>query len=181
MRLVKPLLALAIVGALAMMWTGREPVLAAYRSSDAEPEACADLRFLNPDPHLPLEGAFKVPGLRELARTAPYFHDGSKSTLRAVAGDLARSHDNVDYFPSYEIISSFPFKGMFYEPNLRSVDSAGVDHVMTQFFAGFGHTGSTDKSAPSVAESDRTQHESAAAGSDDLVCEEEVLDFYRAR
>ena len=52
--------------------------------SDAEPEECSDLRFLNPDPHLPLEGAFKVPGLRELTRTGPYFHDGSKATLRDV-------------------------------------------------------------------------------------------------
>ena len=29
-------------------------------------------------------GAFKTPTLREVARTAPYMHDGSLATLRAV-------------------------------------------------------------------------------------------------
>jgi|SRR5665213_1678564 len=35
----------------------------------------------------------------------------SKSTLRAVAGDLAADRSEIDYFPSYEIVSSFPFRG----------------------------------------------------------------------
>ena len=60
----------------------------------------------------------------------------SKATLRAVAGDLARAHDNVDYFPSYEVITGAPFRSGFYEPNLRSVRPEGVAHVMTRFFAG---------------------------------------------
>jgi cytochrome c peroxidase len=34
-----------------------------------------------------LNGAFKVPTLRNVARTAPYFHDGSAATLEAVAPD----------------------------------------------------------------------------------------------
>ena len=33
--------------------------------------------------------AFKTPGLRELSRTAPYMHDGSKATLQAVAAHYA--------------------------------------------------------------------------------------------
>ena len=40
----------------------------------------------------------------------------------------------VDYFPSYEIISSFPYKASFYEPDLRSVSPIGVKHVMKIFF-----------------------------------------------
>lgn len=52
--------------------------------SDAKPTQCTGLRFLNTDAHVPLEGAFKTPSLRELGRTAPYFHDGSKATLAAV-------------------------------------------------------------------------------------------------
>ena len=39
-------------------------------------------------------GAFKTPGLRDVARTAPYMHDGSLATLEAVvahyAGGLVR-------------------------------------------------------------------------------------------
>ena len=37
-----------------------------------------------------LKGAFKTPQLRDVARTAPYFHDGSAKTLRAVIDHYAR-------------------------------------------------------------------------------------------
>ena len=40
----------------------------------------------------------------------------SKSRLRAVAGQLARTVSRVDYFPSYEIISAPPFRGSFFRP-----------------------------------------------------------------
>lgn len=49
--------------------------------SDAEQNACRELLYLNTDSHLPLRGAFKVPTLRGLVQTAPYFHDGRFSTL----------------------------------------------------------------------------------------------------
>jgi cytochrome c peroxidase len=52
--------------------------------SDARPEQCSELRFLSHDAHVPLEGAFKTPTLRDVAQTAPYFHDGRFATLRAV-------------------------------------------------------------------------------------------------
>jgi len=52
--------------------------------SDAEQYECRELLFLNTDSHLPLRGAFKVPTLRGLNRTAPYFHDGRFETLREV-------------------------------------------------------------------------------------------------
>jgi len=58
----------------------------------------------------------------------------SKSVLRSAAGQLAQSRADTDYFPSYELIASSPFKAMFYEPNLRSVSPAGVAFVMRQFF-----------------------------------------------
>ncbi len=54
------------------------------RYSDAGPEDCAPLRFLNADAHVPLEGAFKTPSLRDVAETAPYLHDGRYATLREV-------------------------------------------------------------------------------------------------
>ena len=52
--------------------------------SDARPEDCRELRFLSRDAHIPLEGSFKTPTLRDVARTAPYFHDGRFATLRDV-------------------------------------------------------------------------------------------------
>lgn len=57
----------------------------------------------------------------------------SKSVLRAVAGALADSDLQVDYFPSYEIITSPSFRGMFYNPNMRTVSSRGVAFVMEHF------------------------------------------------
>lgn len=52
--------------------------------SDASPDECAHLRFMSQSAHIPLEGAFKVPGLRNVAGTAPYMHDGRFETLRQV-------------------------------------------------------------------------------------------------
>lgn len=52
--------------------------------SDADPDQCAEHRFMNKDSHIPLTGAFKVPTLRGLRHTAPYFHDGRFATLGEV-------------------------------------------------------------------------------------------------
>jgi len=52
--------------------------------SDAKPEQCFELRFINRNAHVPLDGAYKVPGLRNLVATAPYMHDGRFSDLESV-------------------------------------------------------------------------------------------------
>jgi cytochrome c peroxidase len=50
--------------------------------SDATPEQCTTLRFARrQDMNEFLDGAFKVPSLRGLTSSAPYFHDGRISTL----------------------------------------------------------------------------------------------------
>lgn len=49
--------------------------------SDAAPEDCDALRFLTQDQHANLNGAFKTPSLRNIAKTAPYFHDGRFGNL----------------------------------------------------------------------------------------------------
>ncbi|WP_255835592.1 GSCFA domain-containing protein [Kordiimonas sp. SCSIO 12603] len=95
----------------------------------------------------------------------------SKSTLRAVAGDLADERDDVDYFPSYEIITGTPYKGMFYEPNQRSVANRGVAHVMEHFFADFDVPNAPKEHAQ--AETQTIQNDE-----DDIVCEEELLDAF---
>jgi cytochrome c peroxidase len=55
----------------------------AGRFSDAPPAQCVELEFMKRDGE-ELEGGFKVPTLRNVAMTAPYFHDGSLATLDAV-------------------------------------------------------------------------------------------------
>ena len=58
----------------------------------------------------------------------------SKSTLRAVAGQLYDDFEDIDYFPSYELLST-PFMGdSRFEANKRDVSAAGVDAVMALFF-----------------------------------------------
>ncbi len=60
----------------------------------------------------------------------------SKSVLRSVAGELSEDEADIHYFPSYEIISSHPARGMFFDPDLRNVNAFGVDYVMRHFFSG---------------------------------------------
>jgi len=52
--------------------------------SDAAQDQCDELRFLERREMAQLAGAFKTPSLREVERTAPYFHDGRLATLEAV-------------------------------------------------------------------------------------------------
>ena len=51
--------------------------------SDASEEACVELRFIKLEGE-ELVGAFKVPGLRNIAETAPYMHNGIFPDLEAV-------------------------------------------------------------------------------------------------
>ena len=94
----------------------------------------------------------------------------SKSVLRAVCGELTSKYTFVDYFPSFELISSHPMRGMFYQPNLRAVSQAGVDLVMEHFFKSHVPP-QIDDLAVSVQFND-TRHE------DDIVCEEIILEEF---
>lgn len=58
-----------------------------------------------------------------------------KSILLAMTDLLYRLHAHVDYFPSYDIIMSPPFKSMFFKNNLRSIHDEGVDYVISHYFA----------------------------------------------
>ena len=51
--------------------------------SDASESDCAELTYVNDD-HRTTLGAFKVPTLRNIARTAPYMHSGVFPTLAEV-------------------------------------------------------------------------------------------------
>ncbi len=99
----------------------------------------------------------------------------SKSVLRAAAGAIADGDENVDYFPSYEIITSPVFGGRFYADNMRSVTSEGVNHVMTCFFddlsARFGDSAPTAEAAPCPTRPGDDRAEAEA----DIRCEEEML------
>ena len=93
----------------------------------------------------------------------------SKSILRAVAGQLASSLPEVDYFPSYEIINSPVFKGVFFEPDQRNVNPHGVDYVVQHLFKSLGNK---FKEQPASIVDPRVEDI-------DQVCEEELLDAFR--
>lgn len=99
----------------------------------------------------------------------------SKAVLRAVAGQLAAEYDDIDYFPSFEIIASHPSRGMFFESNLRSVVNEGVDVVMRTFFAQHAPPDRVEQDARRVQDRPRR-----AQQQEDLVCEEQLLDAFAA-
>jgi hypothetical protein len=95
----------------------------------------------------------------------------SKSVLRAVAGELAEDYADVDYFPSYELISAPFSKGFFYAPDLRNVEDQGVLSVMRIFFS----------QHPPIKRKDAGASRKAKTPSkDDIVCEDAMLETFGA-
>jgi len=61
----------------------------------------------------------------------------SKSVLRVAAEELRRRHEQVEYFASYEMVSS-PADGVdAFEPDRRNVKPEAVERVMRSFFGAF--------------------------------------------
>lgn len=91
----------------------------------------------------------------------------SKSVLRAAAGALADELPYVDYFPSFEIIASTPMRSMFFEPDMRNVNNAGVEHVMKQFFS--------QHQPPEIPNAQQEIKEKVERA--DLICDEMLLEI----
>lgn len=113
----------------------------------------------------------------------------SKSVLRAVAERAAQRLRQVDYFPSYELITTHIHGRDFFEADRRQVKRDGVDFVMRHFLAGMNRGPLAEKptdAALSVAVNDahrvqprdtgvRRTTTGLLAGAGD-VCEEELYD-----
>ena len=99
----------------------------------------------------------------------------SKAVLRAVAGDVATELSYVDYFPSYEIITSPQVHGRYFEDDLREVTSVGVKHVMRVFDRHYVlRDGTSDPREPT-----QVRAASKIRGGQkvsDVFCDEEFLD-----
>ena len=99
----------------------------------------------------------------------------SKAVLRAVAGDVATELSYVDYFPSYEIITSPQAHGRYFEDDLREVTSVGVKHVMRVFDRHYVLGDGT--SDPKVPTQVRTASKIRGGQKvSDVFCDEEFLD-----
>jgi hypothetical protein len=103
----------------------------------------------------------------------------SKSILRAAADACCSELGSVDYFPSFEIISGPQSRGMFYEPNHRDVNGAGVSLVMDVFFRsrlGLARS-SPGAPAPGIQPGQRQAEEAARiAAALQAECDEMFLD-----
>ncbi|MGB3315612.1 MAG: GSCFA domain-containing protein [Albidovulum sp.] len=102
----------------------------------------------------------------------------SKSLLRAVAGEICEKYANVDYFPSYEIITAPAFRGMFFAPNMRSVTQAGVDFVMQNFFNDQARVFGANPAPKKAVKAPASPMDEDADAEDDLRCEEEILNSF---
>lgn len=98
----------------------------------------------------------------------------SKSVLRVAAEEISRNNKNVEYFPSYEIITGGFARGVYFADDLRSVTEAGVSHVMGVFLKHYIEQGDGLSGTPDGYE--RADSQSYFAGEmDSLVkvnCEE---------
>lgn len=95
----------------------------------------------------------------------------SKSTLRSVCGELTATYEDVDYFPSYEIITSQKARGAYYEANLRNVSQKGVETAMSHFMQAHGASAETHSA--------KARTSGAAQKSEaDVVCEEALLEAF---
>lgn len=94
----------------------------------------------------------------------------SKSVLRAAAEEAWKAYDNVEYFPSFEIITGAYAKGAFFAEDLREVTPHGVETVMKTFlpaYTGAGTVSSTSRHVPASKPGRNALFE--------IVCDEEAL------
>lgn len=102
----------------------------------------------------------------------------SKSVLRAAAGQLSHEFESVDYFPSYEIVTSSLSRGKYFETNLRSVRAEGVEAAMNAFFAVHDAGSSVETGALAGTDGSGTEADDAEDAAADVVCEEILLDAF---
>lgn len=100
----------------------------------------------------------------------------SKATLRGAVGEFVDETDDVDYFPSFEIVTHPASGGPWFEENLRSVSPAGVDKVMSIFLAahGLGIDRDTAPAPPPSVDGNEDDSDSET----DVVCEELLLQAF---
>jgi hypothetical protein len=99
----------------------------------------------------------------------------SKSVLRVVADEVSRTFREVDYFPSYEIITGGHSRGFYYEDDLREVTARGVAHAMRVFLQHY--PGRAEPQQPKQSSSPTRIFPMSAAS--EIVCDEEAIELAR--
>ncbi len=99
----------------------------------------------------------------------------SKAVLRAACAELRDRFRNVDYFPSYEIITSVTARSVHYGPNMRSVTPQGVAVAMKTFID--AHK-ATETRKPVVSGKVRLPGRVPFAELDDPFCDDALLEAF---
>ncbi len=150
----------------------------------------ADLRAINPASRViltvspvPLIATFEP---RHVLVSTTY----SKSVLRVAVQSIVDSHERVDYFPSYEMITGQHAQGRFYGDDLRDISREGVFLAMQAFLRHYTTVG-----VGSVAVADASEGTAGATGAptppprpialvrsseeDEVVCDMESIEEIR--
>ncbi len=99
----------------------------------------------------------------------------SKSVLRVSAEMVSKSHKNVFYFPSYEIITGQHNRGRFFGEDLRSITQEGVNRVMTLFMSHLTNAEPSVKDELNT-ESDQDDFINTMMALSEAACDEELLE-----
>jgi GSCFA family len=103
----------------------------------------------------------------------------SKSVLRVAAQQAVQQHENVIYFPAYEIVTGPQTSGGYFADDRRSVSKAGVELVMRALLSHCERD--PDASAKTVVPPVAKANLSALAQRiSDYECEENALDRFAA-
>ncbi|TWF49645.1 GSCFA domain-containing protein [Neorhizobium alkalisoli] len=99
----------------------------------------------------------------------------SKSVLRVAAEEMRNTYDFVDYFPSFEIITSPQCGGQYFANDMRSIEESGVAHVMEVFFSHYavGETSSSFQQSTATSPADRHAEMERLI---EILCDEEAID-----
>lgn len=101
-----------------------------------------------------------------------------KATLRAAAEDFADGYPDVDYFPSYEIVTSPAAHSPQFEKNLRKVRREAVDKVITIFMCAYGLHSAIKDDLANTASPTRLETEDQDGS---LICEEALLNAFASK
>lgn len=98
--------------------------------------------------------------------------------MRVAAEMLHRKWEGIEYFPSFEIITSTSSRGQYFSADCREVTEEGVLHVMRLFFKHYAQTEST-RAADTIARvlpDTESEFLDRAQRVVDTICEENLIE-----
>ncbi len=104
----------------------------------------------------------------------------SKSILRAAVDQFAGTYSDVEYFPSFDLVTYPAFRDDFFEDDLRRVTGKAVRFAIDAFMAAHGLSPCQPKSPTGLAQGlrDRTVVDQSVDASE-VLCDEEFIEAFQ--